>query len=119
MIIPRNKNLDSSHLQKILKGDYNYTFKVRAANHHNMTPENIDAAIDTGLDDVAGAAISHDNATHDNLTKAMKTGSEHLENDVLWHSKSTPEHWKYIADHSKHKVNKLLANRFIENGQRG
>ena len=119
LITPQNNNLNSSHLQKIFKGDYNYAFKVRAASHHNMTPESIDAAIDTGLDTVGATAISRRNATHDNLTKAMKTGSEHLENEVLWHSNSTPEHWKYIADHSKHDVNKLLANRFIENGQQG
>jgi hypothetical protein len=118
-ISPQHENLDSSHLHKILKGDYSLDLKERAARHPNMTPETIDAAIDTGVYTVAGAAISHDGVTHDNLTKAAKTGSEHLESDVLWHSKSTPEYWKHIADHSKHDVNKILANRFIENGRRG
>lgn len=115
----RAKALDSSHLQKILTGDYSHTFKVRAAGHHNLTPENIDAAIDSGSDTVAATALTNDKATPDNLSKAMKTGSEHLENSVLWHPNSTPDHWKHILDHSHYQFNRDIADRFLRNGKRG
>lgn len=114
-----NKNINGSHIQKILTGDYDHTIKQRAAIHPNITPENINAAIDTKDDTVGFNALIHPHVTSDNLMHAVKSDSTAMESDALWHKKSKPEHWEYVARHSKSPGNVEVAKRFLRNGMRG
>jgi hypothetical protein len=118
-----NTKVTDAHLRKVLNGDYPMRVKEKVAEHPNISSDTINKALDFAHQNDNGKmaldALSHDHVTSDNLHHALKLDNPRIESDVLWHNQATPEHWEYVAKHSKSPGNVAVAERFLANGRRG